>query len=314
MSSGARVLITGAGGQLGGHAARLLATSGREVFGTTRRELGRETDLQSTVHWLPCDLAEPDQVRAAVEVSRPSWVLHAVGLAGEADFQALLATNVTALANLLQAVEGVSIERLLVIGSGAEYAPGHQREPIREDHPLQPSGRYGLTKLFQFELSRMALRSGVPLVYARPFNLIGPGVSCATAVGDISKRLAEAMQGDRPRVLDVGDLDRWRDYVDVRDAASACGVLLEHGSPGEVYNICSGVAVLLGEVVDKLLAMAGKDIPLRRIEGAASPRFVVGDASKLRTLGWTQQFDLETSLRDGLDTFSAQSRGAAEST
>lgn len=312
MNTGARVLITGAGGQLGGHAARLLAASGREVFGTTRRELRRELDQHSTVQWLSCDLAEPDQVRAAVEASSPAWVLHAVGLAGEADFRALLATNVTALANLLQALEGVPIERLLVIGSGAEYAPGRQREPIREDHLLQPSGRYGLSKLFQFELSQMALRSGVPLVYARPFNLIGPGVSCATAVGDISKRLAHATQGDQPRVLEVGDLDRWRDYLDVRDAAAACGVMLEHGSPGEVYNVCSGVAVLLGDVVEKLLAIAGKDVSLRRVGGTASPRFVVGDDSKLRTLGWTRQFDLETSLKDGLRTFSARNRGAIE--
>jgi len=312
MTTGARVLITGAGGHLGGQAARTFAASGREVFGTRRREPSAKVDQASTVHWLSCDLADLEQVRAAVKASRPSWVLHAVGLAGGADFSALLAANVATLANLLRALEGVPVERVLVIGSSAEYAPGRQREPIREDHPLQPSGPYGLTKLFQFELSRMAVRSGVPLVYARPFNLIGPGVSCATAVGDISDRLADATQGNGPHVLEVGDLDRWRDYLDVRDAAAACGVLLEQGSPGEVYNVCSGAAVLLADVVHELIAIAGKDVSLRRIEGTASPRFAVGDDSKLRTLGWTRQYDLATSLRDGLQAMVARDRGATE--
>jgi GDP-4-dehydro-6-deoxy-D-mannose reductase len=145
----------------------------------------------------------------------------------------------------------------------------------------------------------MALKARVPVVYARPFNLIGPGVSCATAVGDISKRLAQVM-GQGPSVLEVGDLDRWRDYLDVRDAAAACNLLLESALPGTVYNVCSGVPVQLADVVDRLLALAGKDVRLRQVAGRPSLKFQIGDSSRLRGLGWSPTFDLETSLRDGL--------------
>src|SRR2546426_11759495 len=300
MSTGDRILVTGAGGNLGGHVARLLASSGMEVYGTTRRDLKGAPDQASGLHWLSCDLTRPDEVRAAIKAGRPSLVLHAAGLAGELGLGALFEANVVPLANLIGALDGVSIDRLLVVGSSAEYAPSDQREPISEDHLLGPSSRYGLSKLYQFELSQMAFRSGLPVVYARPFNLIGPGVSCATAVGDISKRLAEAMEGRGSGVLEVGDLQRWGEYLDPRDAAAACRVLLEHAPPGGVYNVCSGVPVLLADVVDRLLRMAGKKVSLRKVAGTASPRFVVGDSTKLRALGWSPEVDLDTSLRDGL--------------
>jgi nucleoside-diphosphate-sugar epimerase len=301
MKTGDRVLVTGAAGHLGGHAARLLAAAGHEVYGTSRRDGDAGSgEAPSGIQWLSCDLTKPGEVRAAVKASKPSHVLHAVGIAGDSDLEALVASNVVSLANLVDGLAGVHIERLVVIGSGAEYAQSGQ-EPIREDHPLAPTSRYGLSKLYQFELSQMALRAGMPVVYARPFSLVGPGISCATAVGDISKRLADAVSGRGSGVLEVGDLERWRDYVDVRDAAAACTLLLEVAPSGAVYNVCSGVPVRLADVVDRLLSMAGKAVRLHRVEGNPSVKFQVGDSSRLRALGWSPAFDLDTSLRDGLD-------------
>jgi len=296
MSGRARVLVTGAAGHLGGHAARLLAESGYDVYGTRRGEVDHPHEVQ----WLSCDLLKPNEVREAVKASRPSLVLHAVGLAGETDLGTLLEANVIALANLVEALQDVTVDRLLVVGSAAEYAASDQREPTGEDHLLAPTGRYGLTKLFQFELSQMALKAGVPVVYARPFNLVGPGLSCSTAVGDISQRLADLMHGQGSGVLEVGDLDRWRDYIDVRDAASAFRILLQAAPPGGVYNVCTGKPVRLADVVDKLLSLAGKEVRLSRVDGNPSARFQVGDSSKLRALGWSPAYDLEVSLRDGL--------------
>ena len=304
MKTGGRVLVTGAAGHLGGYAARLLAAAGHEVYGTTRGELpaglGQPTDLQ----WLSCDLTRPNEVRAAVKAAAPALVMHAVGLAGDNDLGALLEANVISTANLIEALGGAPIDRLLVIGSAAEYGASDGREPIREDHVLGPTTRYGLSKLYQFELSQMALRSGMPVVYARPFNLVGPGISYATAVGDISKRLAELMQGGGSGVLEVGDLERWRDYLDARDAAAACRILLESAPPGGVYNVCSGVPVRLADVVERLLSLAGKEVRLHRVEGKPSVSFQVGDSSRLRSLGWSPAYDLEASLRDGLHAHS----------
>ena len=299
MSAGLRVLVTGAGGHLGGNVARLLTEAGNDVYGTTRRASDAEP-ARSGLRWLTCDFTKPEEVRAAVRAARPSLVMHAIGLAGTTDPDALNETNVTSLAHLVEALHGAPIERLLVIGSSAEYAMSGEREPIREDHPLGPSSPYGLSKLHQFELGQKALKDGLPVVYARPFNLIGPGASCATAVGDITKRMAEAMQGRGANVVEVGDLDRWRDYLDVRDAAEACKLLLESASPGDVYNICSGVPVLMADMVDRLLMLAGGKVSLQKVEGTPSPRFVVGDSSKLRALSWSPTHSLDTSLRDGL--------------
>jgi GDP-4-dehydro-6-deoxy-D-mannose reductase len=298
MSAVVRVLVTGAGGHLGGHAARVLSESGKEVYGTIRTPPADAG--QSEIRWLRCDFTKPDEVRAAVEASNPSLVLHTVGLGGTSDVRALTEANVTAFSHLVEALEGLPIRSLLVIGSSAEYAPSGERDAIREDHPLGPASPYGDTKLQQFELAQRAFRNGLPAVYGRPFNLVGPGVSCTTAVGDITKRLTEAIRKGGSQVLEVGDLDKWRDYLDVRDVAVACATLLESGVPGQVYNVCSGVPVLLSEVVDKLLAMAGNHVSLRRVDRGPSQSYVVGDTSKLGSLGWTPKYDLDTSLREGL--------------
>ena len=299
MSAAVRVLVTGAGGQLGGYAARRLAESGNEVYGTVRTPAPAAGQLG--IRWLSSDFTKPDEVRAAVEASNPSLVLHTIGLGGTSDMHALTEANVTALQHLIDALGGTPVMKVLVIGSSAEYAAGSEREAIREDHALGPASPYGVSKLQQFELAQKAFRSGLPIVYGRPFNLIGPGVSCATAVGDITKRLVEATRMPGSQVLEVGDLDKWRDYLDVRDAAAACEVLLEGGRPGKVYNICSGRPVLLSEVVDKLLGIAGADVSLRRVDRGASQGYVVGDPSLLRGLGWIPKYDLDTSLRDGLE-------------
>src|SRR5437868_13034787 len=117
------------------------------------------------VHWLRCDLGNRDDLRAAVAESRPAVVLHAAGFAGTSNLRELVDANVITLANLLEALHATDLERLVVVGSAAEYAPAAGRELIRKDDPLEPSNRYGLSKLFQFELSRLALRQGTPVVY-----------------------------------------------------------------------------------------------------------------------------------------------------
>jgi GDP-4-dehydro-6-deoxy-D-mannose reductase len=302
MTGASRVLVTGARGALGGNAARLLAESGAEVYAVVRPGSTPRDDLPDRVRWIECDLRDEDQVRAALTEAKPSAVLHTAGIAGTSDLGALFQANVLALANVIEAVDRAAVERILVIGSAAEYVPTEGREPLREDHALGPSNRYGLSKLFQFELCRQQVRAGMPIVYARLFNMIGPGVSGATAVGDITRRLAAVIEKSDSDVLEVGDLNRWRDYTDVRDAAAACVTLLREGRPGDVYNVCTGVPVALSDVVERLVSMAGRAIRLRRVERDASAGFQVGDPSRMRELGWTPTYDLDTSLRNGLES------------
>jgi len=298
VSAGERVLVTGARGALGHHVARLLVDRGADVYGTRRSSL-KSGPSEPPVRWLQCDLRHMGDVRAAVRESKPSRVVHAAGLAGAADLAALVEANVTALANLLAALSETKLERLVIIGSAAEYATTDSRESIREDHALAPSNEYGLSKLFQYELGRLAFRRGTPVVYARPFNVVGPGAPPATAVGDISRRLARLVHDGGSGALQVGDLNKWRDYVDVRDVANACVILLQRAAPGSTFNVCSGVPIRLAEVVEMLLAIAGKHIALHHVEHSDSVNFQVGDASGIRVLGWVPEYDLETSLRDG---------------
>src|ERR1700675_3775669 len=103
MTAGNRVLVTGAGGNLGGHVARLLAANGYEVYGTSRQERSSGLTHPPDLHWLSCDLSMPNEVRAAVKAAKPSLVIHAVGLAGEANLRTLVEANVISMANLIEA-------------------------------------------------------------------------------------------------------------------------------------------------------------------------------------------------------------------
>jgi GDP-4-dehydro-6-deoxy-D-mannose reductase len=188
--------------------------------------------------------------------------------------------------------------RIVAIGSSAEYGRSDQT-PIHEDRPLRPVTEYGLTKVFGYQLSQFAVEQGARVVYARPFNLTGPGVSATNALSEFARRIASIARKEAPPLLSVGNLDVWRDFTDVRDAARAC-VLLLSAPPGGVYNICSGQATNLADAVQVLIRASGIPIKVASGGGVEAIPFQVGNPSKLHSLGWRPQVTLEASLSDSL--------------
>lgn len=300
MTSSRRVLVTGAGGALGGHVARRLSADGDRVFAMVRPGHHPAIPLPREVETVEGDLGDGEAVKQAIAVSRPDDIVHCAGLRARASLHDLLASNVMSLANLLDAVDRAAPARFLVVGSSAEYAEATDGRAIAEDQLLDPVTPYGLSKLFQYRLSQLAGRDSVPIVYARPFNLVGPGVSPETALGDFARKVAALMRDANDAVIDTGNLDLERDFTDVRDGANACIALLRRGTPGLAYNVCSGVATRLGDALAVLLRLAGRPIEVRSHPAPYGMRQQRGDATRLRALGWQPGIDLATSLSDAL--------------
>jgi GDP-4-dehydro-6-deoxy-D-mannose reductase len=201
-------------------------------------------------------------------------------------------------------VSGLS-PRILFIGSSDEYGhPAPERIPITESCPLSPVNVYGSTKAAgDMAAAFFAERHGLDIVRVRPFNHTGPGQSPRFVCSDFARQVAEAkVRPDSKKTMSVGNLEARRDFSDVRDIVRAYLCALERGVKGEVYNIASGSAVQIGDMLAKLMDIAGVKIEITqdpaRLRSTDVP-LVVGDSSKFRrATGWKPQIPFDQTLRD----------------
>lgn len=301
-----RVLVTGAGGFVGGHLIAALRARGHEVIPADRAPDEGDQDT------LPLEATDPLGVRGAVELAQPDAVAHLAAQAfvpaSLADPEATFGVNAHGTLNVLEAVRAYADEagrrpRLLVVSSGDVYgAQPAGALPLRETTAPLPRNPYAASKVAAEALTLAYARSyGADAVVTRAFNHVGPGQDERFAVVAFALQIARAAAGGGPRVL-VGDLSPSRDFLDVRDVCEAYALLLEGGgSPGEIYNVCSGTATTMREILRRLIEIARVPVEVREDPARMRPADVpvsAGDASKLReATGWAPRIPLAAALR-----------------
>lgn len=268
------------------------------------------------------DLLEQASVEAVVREVQPQWVFHLAALSSPSaswdDPGGTIATNASLEANLLGALVQLDpMPRVLVVGSGDEYGlPAGRARPLDENTPLRPLTPYGVSKVTQDLLAlQYHLSHHLPAIRVRPFNHAGPRQSPNYAIASFAQQIARIELGSQPPVLKVGNLEARRDFTDVRDIARAYLLAIEKGKPGDVYNIGSGTAPRLREVVALLLAMTRATITLEvdpARKRAAEAAVYVCDARRFQQLtGWRPQISLERTLRDTLAYWRRSERNGA---
>jgi GDP-4-dehydro-6-deoxy-D-mannose reductase len=300
-----RTLVTGAAGFVGSWLVPALRASGREPIGV---DLPSLLARDGAIAWHACDLRSRAAVSELVAVTRPNEVVHLAALASpsqvERDPLEALRANYLALDHLLAAlVDSAPRARLLFVSTGEVYGfAASGATPWRETDRLHPHTTYAATKVAGEQLLRLAIeRHGLDVVIARPFNHTGPGRPVIYAESSFAEQLARIERGLQEPVLRVGNLAAERDFSDVRDVVAAHVALLDRGARGAAYNVCSGIACPIGTLLDRLVAHARVkpriEIDPERWralpEGASS---LVGDASRLRGLGWRPAYTLEDTL------------------
>lgn len=308
-----KALVTGITGFAGSHLADyLLAHTAMEVLGVDLRGFPESAPRSDRLRLYQGDLSDPDFVLSSLEEAKPQYLFH---LAAQAfvplsweDPWSTLANNIRGQLNLLQGVLRLELKpRILVVGSANEYGMVRPEElPIGEDTPLRPYNPYAVSKVVQDMLGYQYHAShGLHIVRVRPFNHIGPRQSPAFVTAAFAKQIAEAEAGRTPPTIQVGNLEAKRDFTDVRDMVAAYYLALSKGEPGEVYNIGSGIARSIREVLDILLAESKIELTVQedpsRLRLSEVP-VVACDSRKFRErTGWEAKIPLEESLRDTLN-------------
>ncbi len=308
-----KALITGISGFVGSHLAEcLLEATDWQVAGTVFGPEENIEGLRARLELYPADLSQPETVTSILRQARPDavWHLAAQPLVSESqhDPWGTLATNIRVQLNLLEAVRRVVPDcRVVVVGSSEEYGLVRSEElPVDEETPLRPLSPYALSKVTQDLMGlQYYLAHQLRVVRVRPFNHIGARQRAGYVAPDLASQIAAAERGDRPAVIQVGNLDVRRDFSDVRDVVRAYALLATGGEPGEVYNVGSGHSHSIREMLEIFLSLSRVPIEVRQDKGLMRPADVpelVCDATRLRDCtGWQPRIPFEQSLKDVLD-------------
>ena len=300
-----RVLVTGAAGFVGHHLVRELESSGHEVATTD----ALQPDAPAA-HGLPdystADLRDGESMRALVRATRPDAVVHLAGVSfvpdGARDPSLALTVNIGGTWTLAEALAAEAPRaRLLFVSTAQVYGTIPSPAPLREESPLRPLSLYAVTKVAGESLLLARHAAGtLDAVVARPGNHTGPGQTPKFVAPAFARQVLSAKRGEIA-ALRVGNLDSIRSFADVRDVVRAYRLLLERGVPGGVYNVASPANVRIGELLDRLRALAGCDAPVETDPALWRPTdsCPVLDVSRLRAdTGWAPAFSLDDTLRD----------------
>lgn len=293
-----KILITGAGGFIGSRLAAYLLQQGHEVYGTFFKKKTTPPGLRSFL----VDLTRLEKVSELIKKSRPEIIFHLAGqtliMPSWQNPEKTILTNLLSTLYLIQEISRQKIKaKLIIFGSSSEYLSAKQQK-IKESNLLYPSSPYALSKIMQDMLGRLYVQtSGLEIIIIRPFSIIGPGKT-----GDVSSDLAcelTKLEKAQNKELSVGDTNIVRDFLDIEDALSGIWTLALKGKSGEAYNLCSGRATRISQLITIYQSLVPFKFKIKTNPDLKRPleeKYRVGDNRKLTNLGWLPKIKLKTSL------------------
>lgn len=308
-----RTLITGGTGFVGAHLVRFLKSRESQISVLAS---GSGSTREPGVQYYGVEIRDAGAVRSLVREVNPDQIYHLAGITSaevsRADPRLTYEVNVFGAHNLFDAAMNLPAPpRILNVSTSQVYAPASGI--LTEESPLRPDNPYAASKaMVELLVFQYRDRSTGGIITARSFNHTGCGQSPDFVLPSIAKQFAEIESGLRAPRLHLGNIAVRRDFTDVRDVVRAYCMLLEKGRTSEVYNVCSGAAVLLSEIVKLFQAISGIDITIEIDREKVRPREVTeiyGDPSKLQAdTGWHPQIPLKKTVEDLLNYWRSRCR------
>lgn len=314
-----KALITGGFGFVGRHLANHLVSCGDDVAVTYQAgeekadeaSINRGVALPKTAQTIALDICDRQAVSNVIALLKPDAVYHLAAKTfvpdAERNSRDVFEVNLFGTLNLLDAlVKHSPSTRFLFVSSAEVYGePKPGALPIDENTPLRPISIYGVSKAAaDVAVFKYARRENLHAVRIRPFPHLGPGQDARFAISSFARQLAEIKLGRREAVIEVGNLEARRDYSDVSDIVRGYREALLNGKRGEVYTLCSGKSVGIGDVLQQLIKLSEVEVEVQvdpeRLRPLDIPDSYGSYARAQKDFGWKPRIDLEGTLHSML--------------
>lgn len=303
-----KVLVLGGTGMVGSHFVKSYLDEGtNEVYSLARNSASSRMAAIQDSRVIRCDILERDALEKVFEKIKPDIVIHMAAQAFNGDSWNLEYithyTNQIGTLNVLYCVRKIVPKaQVLLACSSAEYGNITEKDcPLIEDRLLLPHTPYGVSKAGVENLGRQyALNYGLKIFLPRMFIHVGTGHPPATAIQNFARQLALIKHGKISPEIHVGNLETYRDYIDVRDGVSAMRLLMDQGNPGEPYNICNQKAYKIQEILDMLIEISGVEVRVvqdPQFMRIADEPLLLGDNTKISKLGYKRRYSMYETLQ-----------------
>lgn len=313
--SNKKVLITGIAGFAGSHLAELLLQKGGyDVYGLcrARSKMDHIEEIKTKLHLEDADLLDSHSLYATIARIKPDYIFH---LAAQSFVptswvspSVTLEVNIIGSANLFEAVRQAGIDPVIQIAcSSEEYGLVHPNEiPIKETNPLRPQSPYAVSKVAMDYLGYQYFCSyNMRIIRTRGFNHTGPRRGETFVTSNFAKQVALIEKGKQEAIIKVGNLEAERDWTDVRDMVRGYLVAVEKCDPGEEYNVCSGKAVKIRDMLNILLSFSKVKVETQEDPSRMRPSDVpilIGENKKfVGKTGWKPEIPFEKTMEDLLN-------------
>ena len=306
-----KVLITGITGMVGGEFARAYKLRGDEVVGIARNSAPSRMYEDKRKAVIRCDLLDRDQVETVIKEVQPDLVVHMAaqafnGMSWQCE-TLTHETNYFGSLNLIRAVKNMEKPaKMLLACTSAEYGFFKPEEcPLKEDRNLRPMTPYGVSKVGMEMIAHQYITNyGMKIFLPRMFIHVGTGHPPATAIQNFARQLAMIKKGIMTPEIHVGNLDTFRDFIDVRDGVAGMMMLADSDQVGIPTNICTGNSYKIKDILDMLIEIAGVKVDVVRDQKfvrISDEPILVGDNSRLKALGWEQKYSIKETLQAVFD-------------
>ncbi len=257
-----KFLVTGASGFIGKEVVKLIKQNGFEVFTTSRYKSKKKNQFQ-----IPKKNVKEFFKKIFISV-KPQYIIHLAGSIKDESLVKSIKSNCIITYEILSAIEESKLEKTikcLFVGSAAEYGfVSRQELPVTEKSLIKPNSVYGLSKSIQSHIVSTFLKRNKNIIYVRPFNVIGKGMSKDLSLGNFNRKIELIKKKKIKKKIEIRNPYAARDFIDVADTAIIILKLIKNNkSYGKYINICSGKSVKIKKILEYMILLSNQDIEIK---------------------------------------------------